>query len=124
MSEKESREFFATTFSDDEEVPEIPHEIASLEPEYQNENMDQDPIEENHDDDDETDIESDDDRSVCLGSESDRSEDEEPTAEDLEFLDNGKIDEPSTSHAALLQNKRNEDDEKFFSRYILFYMIE
>ena len=119
MSEKETREFYATTFSDDEDVPDIPHEIASLEPEYQDDNMEQDSVAENGDDDDETDIESGDERSVCLGSESDRSDDEEPTSEDMEFLDNEKIDEPSTSHAALLQNKRNEDDEQFFSRYFI-----
>ena len=123
MSEKEMEQLLATNFSD-EDVPEIPHEIASLEPEYQNENKELDPIEENEDYDDETDIGSDDERSVCLGSESDRSVDEEPTAEDMEFLDNERIDEPSTSHAALLQNKRNEDEEHFFSRYILFHMIE
>ena len=53
--------------------------------------------------------------------ESDRSEDEAPDADDLEFLDDQEVNESPASHAALLQSARQEDENQFLSRYIYFH---
>lgn len=97
------------------EVPEVPHEALTLEPE----NMPEDEVVAENESNDETDIGSDEEKGINLGYdyESDRSVDECATAEDMEFLDDEEDKNmPSTSHAALLQNARNKDENEFFSR--------
>ena len=64
---------------------------------------------------------SDDEENDVIGSESDRSEEEAPDVEDLKFLDDEEIDEGPSSHAALLQSARQEDENQFLSRYIYFH---
>ena len=73
------------------------------------------------DEDSDTTMISDDEGDDLILSESDRSEDEEPDAEDLKFLDDQEIDESPASHAALLQSARQEDENQFLSRYIYFH---
>ena len=59
---------------------------------------------------------SEDEKSVTLGYESDRSVDEEPTAEDKAFLDDQETQNNDSTHAALLHNSRMNDDNDFMSR--------
>ena len=105
------------------EIPEVPHEALTLEPEI----MPEDGVVAENESNDETDIGSDEEKGINLGCgyESDRSADEPATAEDMEFLDDEEDKNmPSTSHAALLQNARNEDENEFFSRFVLFHTFE
>ena len=116
ISEELFAAFEATTFSDDEDSVESVNaelmEASAL------------PMEIDHDDDsgpanavtvksddDETLI-SDDEQADACAYESDRSEDEEPTAEDMEFIDDSESSDTNTSHQALLQNALAKDEEE------------
>lgn len=67
--------------------------------------------------DDETDIEND---SRNLGFESERSEEEEETPEDREFIDNEDQNEAGPSHLALLQMQRQKDENDITTRLVYF----
>ena len=64
----------------------------------------------------------------CVGfdGDSERSEDEEMTLSDREFLDDQQDKEnlPCSSHLALLNNARFEDDDLSLKRYFLTYSIK
>ena len=115
ISEQLMKDFLATTFSDDEEMP----ETAAAE-ETADKNLAE--AELVISDSDVTMI-SDDEKSVTLGYESDRSVEEEPTAEDRAFLDDEDTQHNDSPHAALLQNSRIDDDNDFMSRLAIFYYI-
>ena len=70
--------------------------------------------------DDETDIEKD---SRNLGFESERSEEEEETPEDREFIDNEDQNEAGPSHLALLRMQRENDENHITSRFLYFQKI-
>lgn len=108
ISEQLMKDFLATTFSDDEEMP----EIAAAEETTESNAAE---VELFISDSDVTMI-SEDEKSVTLGYESDRSVEDEPTAEDKAFLDDQETQNNNSAHAALLHNSRIDDDNEFMSR--------
>ena len=109
ISEELFAAFEATTFSDDEDSVESAN-AELMETDHDDESGPTDSVTQECDD-DETLI-SDDERADACGHESDRSEDEEPTAEDMEFIDNSESSDNKISHQALLQAALANDEEE------------
>lgn len=96
-------------FPDDEELEEI---LKTAKPAQ---TPDTDTPVDAEDDSDATEIDEDN-QGEALGYESDRSVDEPETAEDRAFIDNAEPTDETTSHSALLQQKKEDDETAWLQR--------